>query len=356
MSGNLLFLAGETALYHVREHGLRPESVGILAGAAGGPKWLVLSALDRFLTSWLVLNRKTLLRLIGSSIGAWRFAAYSMKNPVRALELFEDEYINQFYDHRPTPAEVTRESYRIFDAFTGKNGTAEILSNPYIRLNVLSARCRWPLSSDRTVPLALGLSAAALANLLRRRWIGAFFERTLFHDSRDFTPFFSTDGFSLQGIALSERNLRKALMASGSIPLVMSRVTDIEGAPPGSYRDGGLIDYHLDLPFLPGDGIVLFPHYLDRIIPGWFDKKLFWRSASPANFKNVLLVCPSREFVARLPHGKIPDRDDFVRFYRRDDERISYWRKVAQAGSMLVDEFHEAVESGSIKRLIKPLR
>ncbi len=356
MSGNLLFLAGENALAYVREHGLRPESVSILAGAAGGPKWLVLSALDRFLAPWLLKRRKTPLRLIGSSIGAWRFAAYSMKNPMRALELFEDEYINQFYDHRPTPAEVTRESYRIFDAFTGKNGAAEILSNPRMRLNVLSARCRWPLSSDRSVPLALGLSAAALANLLRRRWIGAFFERTLFHDSRDFSPFFATDGFPLQGIALSERNLRSALMASGSIPLVMSRVTDIAGAPPGAYRDGGLIDYHLDLAFRSGDGVVLFPHYLDRIIPGWFDKKLFWRSASPANSKNVLLLCPSREFVTGLPYGKIPDRDDFVRFYRRDDERIAYWRKVSHAGAALSDEFNEAVESGSIRRLIKPLR
>lgn len=356
MAGNLLFLAGGKALAHVREHGLNPESVRILAGAAGGPKWLILSALDRFLASWMVRKRKTPLRLIGSSIGAWRFAAYSMNNPVHALELFEDEYINQCYDHRPTPAEVTRESYRIFDAFTGKDGAAEILSNPHVRLNLLSARCRWPLSSDRTVPLALGLSAAALANLLGRRWIASFFERTLFHDARDFSPLFAIDGFPPQRVALSERNLRAALMASGSIPLVMSRVTNIAGAPPGAYRDGGLIDYHLDLPFQSGDGIVLFPHYLDRIIPGWFDKNVFWRSASPANFENVLLVCPSREFVARLPYGKIPDRDDFVRFYRRDDERIDYWRGASQAGAMLSDEFREAVESGSIRRLVKPMR
>lgn len=356
MSGNLLFLAGEKALARVREGGLKSDSVGILAGAAGGPKWLVLSALDRFLAPWLSRKRKAPLRLIGSSIGAWRFAAYSMKDPVRALALFEDEYIHQHYDRRPTPAEVTDESYRIFDAFTGKKGPSEILSNPHMRLNVLSVRCRWPLSSDRTGLLALGLSAVALLNLFRRRWIGAFFERSLFHDPRDFTALFSADGFPFQMIPINEGNLRAALMASGSIPLVMSRVADIVGAPPGAYRDGGLIDYHLDLPFNADDGIVLFPHYLDRIVPGWFDKQIPWRSYTRANFENVLLVCPSREFVSRLPHGKIPDRDDFFRFYKRDVERIAYWREAARAGEALRDEFHEAVDSGSIRRLVQPLR
>lgn len=356
MSGNLLFLAGVKALARVREGGLKPESVGILAGAAGGPKWLVLSTLDRFLSPWLFKKRETPLRLVGSSIGAWRFAAYSMNDPVRALDLFEDEYIHQRYDHRPAPAEVTDASYRIFDAFTGKNGASEFLSNPVMRLNVLSVRCRWPLSSDRTLPLALGLSAVAILNLFRRRWIGAFFERTLFHDERDFTHFISADGFPVQSIALSERNLRAALMSSGSIPLVMSRVADIPDAPPGSYRDGGLIDYHLDLPFRSDDGIVLFPHYLDRIIPGWFDKQIPWRAHTRANFENVLLVCPSRDFVSRLPYGKIPDRDDFFRFYKRDNARIAYWKQVARAGEILRDEFQEAVESGSIGRQIQPMR
>jgi len=356
MSENLIFLAGEKALARIRSGGLESESVNILAGAAGGPKWLVLSALDRFLSSWLIKKRKTPLRLIGSSIGAWRFAAYSMNDPRRSLDLFENEYIHQRYDHRPTPDEVTSESYRIFDAFTGRNGASEILANPHMRLNVLSVRCRWPLSSDRTLPLALGLSAAALLNLFRRRWTGAFFERSLFHDPRDFTALFSADGFTFHSIALNERNLRASLMASGSIPLVMSRVADIPGAPPGSYRDGGLIDYHLDLPFRSDGGIVLFPHYLDRIVPGWVDKQIPWRAHTPANFENVLLLCPSRDFTARLPYGKIPDRDDFFRFYKRDRERIAYWKAVAGAGEMLRDEFQEAVDSGSIRRLVRPMR
>lgn len=70
-------------------------------------------------------------------------------------------------------------------------------------------------------------------------------------------------------------NLKPALQASGSIPYLMNGVQQIPGAPKGVYRDGGPVDYHLDVPFgLDGSGIVLYPHFSQRIIPGWFDKHL----------------------------------------------------------------------------------
>ena len=48
-------------------------------------------------------------------------------------------------------------------------------------------------------------------------------------------------------VALSESNLADSILATGSIPMVLSGVSDIAGAPPGIYRDGGVIDYHLEL-------------------------------------------------------------------------------------------------------------
>ena len=51
---------------------------------------------------------------------------------------------------------------------------------------------------------------------------------------------------------LTPDNLRAALLASGSIPLLMEGVR-IPGAP-GVYRDGGSADYHLDLDYGPGPG------------------------------------------------------------------------------------------------------
>jgi len=32
-------------------------------------------------------------------------------------------------------------------------------------------------------------------------------------------------------------------------------------------------------------GIAFFPYYTNRIIPGWFDKKLPWRKPSSSNIK-----------------------------------------------------------------------
>jgi hypothetical protein len=46
--------AGPKALAHIREHGLRPEHIGVIPGAAGGPKGLILGPLDRFIFGeWL---------------------------------------------------------------------------------------------------------------------------------------------------------------------------------------------------------------------------------------------------------------------------------------------------------------
>ena len=46
--------AGPKALAHIREHGLRPEHIGVIPGAAGGPKGLILGPLDRFIfNQWL---------------------------------------------------------------------------------------------------------------------------------------------------------------------------------------------------------------------------------------------------------------------------------------------------------------
>ena len=64
------------------------------------------------------------------------------------------------------------------------------------------------------------------------------------------------------------------MFASGSIPLLMRGVVDPAGAPAGVYRDGGLIDYHIDQPLVNADHaapLVLMPHFSDRLVPGWFE-------------------------------------------------------------------------------------
>lgn len=153
-------------------------------------------------------------------------------------------------------------------------------------------------------------------------------------------------------LPLTRESLKPALLASASIPLVLSGVR-VPGTPGGIHRDGGIIDYHPDLDFGAGEGIVLYPHFYPHVVPGWFDRPLRWRWAGPSNFGRALRVAPSAEFVARLPGGKIPDRNDFYRM--GDSERIRAWRATMDASRRLADELRELLETGRLAEGLRPL-
>jgi hypothetical protein len=276
MKEKLLFLAGGQALDTVREKGLSMNDVDVIAGAAGGPKWLVLSGLDRVIFGEFFRDRKEPLFLLGSSIGSFRFAAAARKNPLKAIDIFEEAYVSQSYSPRPSARDITAETRRILELYCNDATAGEILDHPFIRLNILADRALGPARSESRPLLAAGLAMAAAANLLNRGLMGCFFRRTLFHDPRDVPPFFEMNDFTTDKVALDSGNLCSAIMASGAIPVAMEGVSGISGAPEGIYRDGGMIDYHMDIPF-GTRGLVLYPHFLNRIIPGWFDKHIFWR-------------------------------------------------------------------------------
>jgi hypothetical protein len=353
---NCVILAGKKALDHIRENGLQPEHVKTVAGAAGGPKWLVLNHLDRFLFFEWFKDRRPPLFLAGSSIGAWRFAALSQDEPLQAFERFQDAYLHQHYNPNPSPEEVTRECRRIMDAFVADTGIRAILTHPVLRLNILTVRAKGLTASDQRAILMTGLIGAYILNTISRYCLGRFFERALFYNVADRPPFLNTDKSPVQRTALTLDNFRQALLASGSIPLVMSGVRRIPGAKAGVYRDGGVIDYHLNLPWDAAQGeIVLFPHYLDRIVPGWLDKNIHWRKPVGAYLDHVLLVAPSSSFVKKLPRGRIPDRNDFYEFAGKDAARIAVWREVIAQSRRMADEFKNLVETGKIREVVQPI-
>lgn len=353
---NINLWAGKNAYAKIKDSGLSPDDVKMMAGAAGGPKWLILKRLDQALFSQWFTGRKKPLFLIGSSIGSWRFAAASQKDPKAAIDRLQDAYINQTYETKPTPADVSRESEKILNHMLDGNGESAVLSHPCFRLNVMSVRSKGLTGHDKKASLIPGLMLTALGNTVSRKFLKLFFERALFHDSRDLPPFYNMNEFPIHRVGLSDKNLKSALMASGSIPLVMSGVQNIPGAPTGVYRDGGVIDYHLDIPFLnDNSGIVLYPHFTNRIIPGWLDKQLPWRKPKMDHMNNVLLITPSSKFLDRLPHQKIPDRNDFYKFAGKDAERISYWNTAVDMGQDMADEFMEYVENGRIREYIRPI-
>ncbi len=350
---SLTFKAGAGALESVRTHGLDISSIGTLAGASGGAKWLVLSQLDRAIIDTILPRLEGPVHLIGSSIGAWRFACYAQADPRAAIERFETLYLSQTYSEKPDVHEITAKSREILDAVLGPHGVEEILANPLFRMHVMAVRSRHLLASENRVALALALMVTALLNAVHRSTLGWSFERALFYDQRDVPPFFDVTGFPLQTVRLTAANLADAVVATGSIPLVLSGVRDIAGARPGVYRDGGVIDYHLDLPHSADERITLFPHFYGRIVPGWFDKRLKWRKPQAGNVDRTILVSPSDEFVASLPNRKIPDRSDFVNYEPAERERI--WRTCVAACEAMADEFVEVIEKDQLAARLEPL-
>jgi hypothetical protein len=349
------FRAGRNAYERIMSGGFTLNQISVLAGASGGPKWLVLSGIDRVLPG-LFKGRQKPLFTIGSSIGAWRFAALSQKNPLEAIGIFEEKYIAQQYADEPFPQEVTDASYEIIDAYLSRKGIDYALNHPYMRMNIITAYSKGLASSDKKILLSLGFLPSVILNLVNRKLLAMMFSRVVFSDNRDKPPFSEMKGFNTSFVNLVSGNLREAIMASGSIPFVMNGVRTISSAPKGTYRDGGTIDYHLDIPFLPADdGLVLYPHFYHRIIPGWFDKSIPWRKASGAALDNTLLIYPSQKFIDSLPNKKIPDRNDFYLYKGNDKERFRCWNDVVKKGKELGSAFSDSIESRVMKKIIKPL-
>lgn len=344
-------LAGAAALPIVRERGLTPGVVDAMVAASGGPKWLVLSGLDRVLGPRF-LARCAELPAIGASIGAWRLAALAQPDPVAAIARFERAYIDgQRYDRKPSPAEVSRVSARVLDALLA-GGDRHVVDNPHLRVHVLADRCRGLVARETPWLQSLGLGLAAAGNLASRRTLGHHLERVVFGPGGEegAGPFRGLSDLPTRYARLTVDALRPTLLASGSIPLVLEGVR-IPGAPPGVYRDGGVVDYHPDLPLAPGPGIVLYPHFFPRVTPGWFDKKLPWRTAR--HLDRALLLAPSADFVASLPHGKVPDRTDFAAIPER--ERLDAWWRVVRASRALGDELGELLDGGGWADRVRPL-
>jgi hypothetical protein len=335
-------LAGPGALRHLQTRGLTPGDLCCIPAAAGGPKGLALLPLDRLLWQhWLPAGRSV--ELIGASVGAWRMAALARPDAPAALDAVQRAYVHgQCYSARPTLDEVSQACRSIARAACGD---APLRCREGVALSIVTARARGPLAR-RHSKLAFG--RAVLANAWSRRSLARHLERVVFQAGAP-SQLWRDDAFDEFGttrVPLDERNAEDALLASGTIPLLASPVRDIAGAPPGQYWDGALVDYHLLLPYarLAGpqhERIVFYPHFNDFVTPGWLDKHLPWRRAPRAHawLDDVLLVTPSPAFLATLPHGKLPDRQDFYRYGADHAGRVRAWETaIAECG-----RFAEAV-------------
>src|SRR5476649_2563674 len=325
MQSAITIRLGRRARQRIAAEGLQASDIAIVPAAAGGPKGLILHGLDCWSFGHWLAQAPRPRRLVGASIGAWRMAASAFVDPVAAHRRLARLYTSQRYPAKVDAAYVSRTCRALLDELLDGRG-AEALNHPDYRLSVLTVRGVGALARTggaRWREMA-GFLLAAADNAVSRSRLARSMQRVVFHDARDDSAWLRDgfDAFDAHFVGLSSANLRDALLASGSIPLVLEAVSGIAGAPPGAYWDAGLVFY---------------PHFSGHIVPGWLDKSMPWRRARDAMLDNVILVAPSSEFIATLPNGKLPDRRDF-KFYGQDHSgRMRDWRRAIAESERLAD-------------------
>ena len=355
----LQVFAGPRAREHLRQRGLSPADVRVIPAAAGGPKGLTLLPLDRYLFGHWMQKSSHTVHLLGASIGAWRMAAACLPDADAALALLGEDYITQTYPHAPgrmpTASAVTELFSRRLNERLGDRA-AEVLAHPQRRLHVFTSRGRKLLHRPGRVGMPLGWLGAFGANAVSRRALGGWMERVVFSDPRDPLPVPLTD-YPTRCVDLTDHNLARAVLASCTIPFALEAVQDVPGGPPGTYWDGGITDYHLHLDYAEmdggqvpgwggGPGLVLYPHFIDRVVPGWLDKGFKRRHGATAALDNLVLLAPSPAWVATLPGGKLPNRNDFKTYLSDEAGRQRVWRQALAQSQQLADEFAQSVGIG----------
>ncbi|MBI2770782.1 MAG: phospholipase [Burkholderiales bacterium] len=349
----LRIYAGPKARKHIEQQGLNPRDVGVVPGAAGGPKGLVLGPLDRFIFGQWLAQSSQPVHLVGASIGAWRMATACLDNPVAAFERLERDYIAQDYElepgrKSPTARHVSERFGQSLQSFYGGR-VAQVLDNPRYRLHIVTSRGRHVLGREHRLGTPLGYLGAFLSNTVHRKAMGAWLERVVFSAPGEGGPAalpFATTDYRTRQVALSEENFNAALQASCSIPFVLNAIHNIPGAPPGAYWDGGITDYHLHLNYhaQQGQGLVLYPHFQKAVVPGWLDKGFKWRHGATHFLDSMVVLAPDPEWVRKLPNGKLPDRTDFARYGTDLQARMKAWNAGASASRQLADEFAQWLE------------
>lgn len=351
---SIRLIAGEEAYRQISEQGLCSEMFSQIFAASGGPKWLGIAGLDKYLFGEFFKARQKPLHSLGTSSGAWRLACLAQQSPLLAYERLETLYINQRYDDKPTPQEISQRVKPLIRGILGATGAQEIATNPIIRSHFIVCQGRHLNQLPQRWVQMAGLMLAAATNVMSRRTLAWHFERKLFSTAllSAASPFEDLTDLPTQSVALNPTNMDQVLLATGTIPLILEPVLEIKGLGKGAFYDGGITDYHFDFPLSQPKGLTIYPHFYPDITPGWFDKSLSWRRGK-LNHSRTLILAPSNDFIAQLPYGKIPDRADFSKM--DSDQRITYWNKAVALSARLAEDFDQILNSSQLAHKIEKL-
>lgn len=342
VSGSLRVLAGAEARRRIEEEGFSLDLFDTLIGASGGPKWLSLYGLDRVLAPALA-TRDTPIDLVGSSIGALRLGCYAQSDPAAAFDRFLAAYTD-VQDFDLSTEGIERFMVRTAEAVGGGEYGRSVLASRTHHLHIVTARCTG-LADIKVAPVG-SMIAPGLANVLGPKWLESTGVQRVVFASNLASNLATNNGYPGPRVQLTEANLVDALLATGSIPGFCDSVRNIDGAPQGNYRDGGIVDYHFDPEWHSGPGLILYPHFHQKIVPGWFDKAFRGRHRHPSEWDRLVVLAPSEEYVAQLPHGRIPDRRNGKGMTA--EELYDYWMTTAEAGHELGADLQKMLDRGAV--------
>lgn len=344
--------AGPEAYAEIKKYGLRPSRIKAIASAAGGPKWFTVYGLTKYIIGDLIRNQNHQIHLIGASVGSWQMTAAACSDPRAALERLQKAYAQHQYSDKPDEHEISMASKGIIESLINDE-TDYILNNPSRLLHVITTQGSGWINKGQKFKMYAGFAYLFLQNARKRAALETLAKRVLFSNSEHLPYSIVRDNLSTIKVLLKKENLIPALRASGSIPFMMEGIENIPYAPNGTYWDGGLVDYHITLPYNI-DGLVLHPHFLPQVYQGWLDKKLPWsRYATEEYMSKVILVHPSEAYVASLPKKQISDMKDFFDFDTDQEGRIQYWNEISARSEALGMELKELISSGEISNEIE---
>lgn len=351
--------AGDNALKIIQQHGFKQELFTNFLGASGGPKWFTLFGLDKYLFGEFFKDRSEELNLIGSSAGAFRAACFAQKDPVSAIDRLADFYAHTTYSTKPSMAEISGKAIELLEHVYSNNGVNEVINNTVFKAHFIVAQCHGLIAFDNKIAQGVGLLSSMLLNKIDRRLLRWQYKRYIYAPPSSSTKISDPYGFSNNYEDLTPSNFKQALLASGSIPLVMSGVKNINNSTmgmssTGMYRDGGIIDYHFDFSLTKENGLAnnkeltLYPHFSASPKAGWFDKNSS-RKVLRQHYQNTVLLVPSAKFVNSLPFKKIPDRNDFSQLDAKT--RLNYWLAVLSETDKLADCFNDFLIKQDISKI-----
>jgi len=236
--------AGSNIYPLIKEGGMNFDSISTYFGPAVGPRWLITSGFDVTLLKGGFLGRTSPVQLIGSSAGAFRFAAWIQPEALKSYHKLIEAYIYARFTQEDTPKTCLNKIIEIINEYIEDDALPFALAHKSYKLTVITTRTRGFMAMEHPGLQKLGLATCFIFNLFSRNNIYRFADRVVFYNAAKPPLFCLHPPFQGYYIPLNEINFKYAIVASGAIPLVISGVQDIYGAPRGTYRDGGLIDYH----------------------------------------------------------------------------------------------------------------